>query len=341
MKKVLFVVCVALFTCILHALPEVRQNYNPSNYTTPGQIVDPGAYDEEGHCIYARVVVEHAGLLRCEYQDRPDLAGQGMPKKKKKSAWKTFIEDNPKKYCDEEDVKEEKCGAWHKKKNERVEMCERLLKESWGEDALNWYKVAIDIRHHVRMLVQVVGIMGGPEGAVGATLSEYAWSAVDIKESMDAGDYDGAYGKSGELYVSTKIDHADSVIRSELASEAKQLGRQAAELGTKGEGNALSETIRRYGPGKAGNFHNPKIDAKYNNAVATQKEIRNISSKIKTSSRIAKAMPYISIGQINVDYGNDLAMLDEMEKQHGEGYRRCVEAINELKNCRCPVCGSL
>ena len=238
-------------------------------------------------------------------------------------------------------MKEEKCGAWHKKKNERVEMCERLLKESWGEDALQWAKWAVLIKYETRMVVQFAGMMGGPAGAVGATLSEYAWSAVDIKESMDVGDYDGAYEKAGELYVSAKMDHANSVIRSGLASEAKQLGNQAAELGTRGEDNALSETIRRYGPGKAGNLHKPKIDAKYNNAVATQKEMRKVSSKIKTSSRIAKAMPYISIGQINVDYGNDLAKLEDLGKQHGEGYRRCVEAINELKNCRCPVCGSL
>ena len=313
-----------------------------SVFANKHELVKAGVYDEEGNCIEPAiyVVYPHKFTMR-DYGNRPDLAGQGMSKKKKKSAWKTFIEDNPKKYCDEEDVKEEKCGAWHKKKNERVEMCERLLKESWGEDALMWYNVAISIKYEMRMLVQIVGTLGGPAGATGATLSEYAWSAVDIKESMDAADYDGAYEKTGVLYASTKMDHADSVIRSKLASDARQLGKKAAELGTKGDANALSETIRRYGPGKAGNFHNPKIDAKYNNAVATQREMRNLSPKLKTSAHIAQAMPFISIGQINVDYGNDLAMLDEIEKQHGEGYRRCVEAINELKNCRCPVCGSL
>lgn len=292
------------------------------------ELVRSGSYDENGKCLSPAVYIVHPHeFTHYDYRDRPDLAGQGMPKKKKKSAWKTFIEDNPKKYCDEEDVKREKreCEAWHKNKNERVEWCERLLKENWGEDALNWYKVAIDFRHHVRMLVQVVGIMGGPEGAVGATASELAWAIVDYNDAAANNDCVGTNNIAAETFSNVALDFAQDQIELQTANRVAEAGR----LGT---GGGLDAVIHNYGLAK--NTGNAKSLAIYNEATAAKAQAGAVGN-------LAKAMPFVAMGQINIEYGLNLEKLKDLEKQHGEGYRRCVEAINELKNCRCPVCGSL
>ena len=221
-------------------------------------------------------------------------------KKKKKSAWKTFIEDNPKKVCDEEDVR--KCAEWHKNKDARVDFCERLLREGWGEDALKWARLAVNIKYDTRMAVSALG-MRNPIGAAGATFSEYAWTFIE--------------GDVPRLFSEVSQDFAE-------AEYNRTLEISTAELGRKGQGGGLDVTIKNYGPGRAGNFHNAKIDAIHKEAVAT----KSANTGMKN---LGKALPYVSMGSLNVEYGIDLAKLEDLEKQHGVAYRKCVEAINELK----------
>lgn len=281
-------------------------------YADTHELIRPGVYDEEGKCIEPALYIVHPHeFTMSDYRDRPDLAGQGMPKKKKKSAWKTFIEDNPKKVCDEEDVR--KCAEWHKNKKERVDLCERLLREGWGEEALKWARLAVNIKHDTRMAVSALGMLN-PIAAVGATASEFAWTFTEPSDDDAPRVF---YEQSQEL--------AESVYDEALAI-------RTAELGRKGQGGGLDVTIKNYGPGRAGNFHNAKIDAIHKEAVAT----KSANTGMKN---LGKALPYVSMGSLNVEYGIDLAKLEDLEKQHGVAYRKCVEAINELKATKCPLCG--
>ena len=290
------------------------------------ELVKSGSYDENGKCLSPAVYIVHPHeFTHYDYRDRPDLAGQGMgmKKEKKSKAWEKFIGENPKKYCDEEDVKA--CKAWHKDKNERVERCERLLKESWGEDALQWAKWAVLIKYETRMVVQFAGMMGGPAGAVGATASELAWAIVDYNDAAANNDCVGANNIAAETFSNVALDFAQDQIELQTANRVAEAGR----LGT---GGGLDAVIHNYGLAK--NTGNAKSLAIYNEATAAKAQAGAVGN-------LAKAMPFVAMGQINIEYGLNLEKLKDLEKQHGEGYRRCVEAINELKNCRCPVCGSL
>lgn len=282
-------------------------------YAETHELVKNGVYDEDGKCLEPAVYIVHPHeFTMYDYKDRPDLAGQGMPKKKK-SAWKKLLEANPKKVCDEEDVKEEnakECAEWHKHKKERVDLCERLLREGWGEEALKWARLAVDIKHDTRMAVSALGMLN-PIGAAGATFSEYAWTFIE--------------GDVPRLFSEVSQDFAE-------AEYNRTLEISTAELGRKGQGGGLDVTIKNYGPGRAGNFHNAKIDAIHKEAVAT----KSANTGMKN---LGKALPYVSMGSLNVEYGIDLAKLEDLEKQHGVAYRKCVEAINELKATKCPLCG--
>ena len=340
LKSFLLITIIGL-SCAAYALPQLRQRYNPSNYTTPGQVVDPGAYDEEGHCIYARVVVEHAGLLRYEYQDRPDLAGQGMPKKKK-SAWKKFIGQSQQQADTEEDVKRE-CESWHKNKNDRALLCERLLQERWGDDALKWARTAMAWKYGTRIPVALLGALGssgalGPASPVTIAVStgvETAWAGYTLYEANTDRDANKASSTLEDRGIDGLVESSNQAV----AEKGRLLDVKAIELGNKGQGGGLESTIHRYGPGKAGNFHNEKINAIYKEAASTRDEIAVNNAHSAGMANLTKALPWIGLGSLSLESELEMARLRDLEERHGATYRRCVEAINELKNSICPICG--
>lgn len=329
--RLILVSIIVISSCIVYALPEVRKNYNPSNYTTPGEVVDPGTYDEEGHCIYARVVVEHAGLLRYEYQDRPDLAGQGMSKKKKKSAWKTFIEDNPKKYCDEEDVEEEKlkeCKEWHNRKKAEIAKAEKEFNDLFNAQTKNMLLLdgALVLKNSTKAVITTGKKIVEKAGLLISLAVDCVAAQVE-NDWLDGSNTD--IDVIGDKIQGEMIDATTSIPKRRAIAMANEQIKNSKRLG---ELEVLTKDSRS--------------DLVRHERIVAQQNAQALRKRAIALEKLGKA---VNVAQDVKDFGGIVvnakdeiySELDEANRRSAVGYMQILDIVNQKRMQKCPYCGRL